>query len=181
MHRHISTHTFGALTLAACLTTLVCTPMASWTLHGADRVAPETRRQAPDFTLTDSKGGRFQLSAQRGKVVLVDFWATWCTGCKQEIPWFVEFHAKYQAKGLEAVGIAMDEEGWDKVRPYLTEHPIRYPVVVGDLTLLKTFGLDPSLPITLLVDRHGRIAETHVGVVDKSFWEQRLRQLLAER
>jgi cytochrome c biogenesis protein CcmG/thiol:disulfide interchange protein DsbE len=76
----------------------------------------------------------------------------------------------------------MDEEGWTLVRPYLAEHPINYPVVIGNLPLLqKTFGLDPSLPITLLIDRNGRIAETHQGVVDKDAFEQDIQRLLQEK
>lgn len=146
-------------------------------------VAPQgSRNSAPDFTLTDGKGAAIKLSAQRGNVVLLDFWATWCTGCKVEIPWFVEFHQKYKNKGLTAIGVAMDDEGWRIVKPYLTEHPISYPVVVGGLKLLQnTFGLDPSLPVTLLIDRHGRIAEVHAGVVEKDSFERSIQHLLQEK
>jgi peroxiredoxin len=142
----------------------------------------QVRPTAPDFGLIDAHGAPFRLSAHRGKVVLVDFWATWCAGCKVEIPWFIEFQKKYQTKGLTSVGVAMDEEGWAKVRPYLADHPISYPVVVGNLDLLqKTFGLPPNLPITLLIDRRGRIAESHVGMVDKDKWENRILELLKEK
>ena len=76
----------------------------------------------------------------------------------------------------------MDEEGWDKVRPWLEEHPIAYPVVIGNLELLtKKFGFAPSLPITLLIDREGRIAASHAGVVDKDQWESRIVALLKEK
>ena len=114
--------------------------------------------------------------------MLVDFWATWCAGCKVEIPWFIEFQKKYGSQGLTSVGVAMDEEGWDKVRPWLEEHPIAYPVVIGNLELLtKKFGFAPSLPITLLIDREGRIAASHAGVVDKDQWESRIVALLKEK
>jgi hypothetical protein len=74
-------------------------------------------------------------------VVLLDFWATWCTGCKVEIPWFIEFDKAYRAKGLAAVGVAMDDEGWKKVEPYLKEHPISYTVVAGNFDAAGPYGI----------------------------------------
>jgi len=146
-------------------------------------VAPQgVRKNAPDFSLKDATGASVHLSGYKGHVVLLDFWATWCTGCKTEMPWFMEFQEKYASKGLRSIGVAMDDEGWTLVRPYLADHPINYPVVIGNLALLqKTFGLDPSLPITLLIDRSGRIAETHQGVVDKAAFEQDIQRLLQEK
>jgi len=142
----------------------------------------DARNAAPDFALVDENGKTVKLSDLKGKVVLLDFWATWCTGCKVEIPWYVEFQKKYTTRGLASVGVAMDEEGWDKVKPYLAEHPISYPIVVGSLDLLqKTFGLAPSLPITLLIDRNGKIAEAHAGMVEKDAFEKDIRQLLQEK
>ena len=89
-----------------------------------------------------------------GQVVLLDFWATWCTGCKLEIPWFMEFATKYRSKGLTAIGVAVDDEGWQTIKPYLAQHPISYPIVLGDMDVLqKTFGLPASLPVTLLIDK----------------------------
>jgi peroxiredoxin len=145
----------------------------------ADVTPPGVRKNAPDFSLPDAKGASITLSRYRGNVVLLDFWATWCTGCKVEMPWFMEFQQRYGSRGLRSIGVAMDEEGWTLVRPYLAEHPISYPVVIGNLALLqKTFGLDPSLPITFLIDRNGRIAGTHQGVVDKNAFEQDIQRLL---
>ena len=132
--------------------------------------------------LSDADGARVALSGLKGHVVLLDFWATWCTGCKVEIPWYMEFQGKYAKDGLASVGVAMDDEGWAKVRPYLAEHPISYPVVIGNLELLQhTFNLDPSLPVTLLIDRDGKVAESHVGMVDKASFERDIRRLLQEK
>jgi thiol-disulfide isomerase/thioredoxin len=115
----------------------------------ADIAPAGSRNAAPEFSLTDAKGARVRLADYKGKVVLLDFWATWCTGCKVEIPWYGEFQQKYKSKGLAPIGVAMDEEGWKLVKPYLADHPISYPVVIGNLDLLqKTFGLAPSLPVT---------------------------------
>jgi hypothetical protein len=94
----------------------------------------------------------------------------------------MEFQEKYAKDGLASVGVAMDDEGWAKVRPYLAEHPISYPVVIGNLELLQhTFNLDPSLPVTLLIDRDGKVAESHVGMVDKASFERDIRRLLQEK
>jgi peroxiredoxin len=143
---------------------------------------PWSRPLAPDFTLADSAGHPVHLADYRGKVVVLDFWATWCTGCKVEIPWFMEFQKKYGSKGLSTVGVAVDDEGWPTVKTYLAEHPITYPVVLGDMDLMeKKFGLPASLPVTLLIDRKGRIASTHAGVVEKEKFEADIRQLLDER
>ena len=147
----------------------------------ADVSHPADRKTAPDLVLNDASGATVKLSALKGKVVLLDFWATWCTGCKEEMPWFMEFQQKYKQRGLASVGVALDEEGWQKVRPYVMEHPINYPIVVGDVALGNKFGVTTALPVTLLIDRDGRIAELHVGKVNKAAFEVDIRQLLQEK
>jgi peroxiredoxin len=142
-------------------------------------VPASSRIPAPDFTLADSTGHPVHLASQKGKVVVLDFWATWCTGCKAEIPWFMEFQKKYQKKGLVTIGAAMDAEGWEKVRPYVAEHPFSYPIVAGDDAFAKTFNV-VNLPLTIAIDRQGRIADVHAGVVDKRQWEKQLKALLRE-
>lgn len=137
---------------------------------------------APDFARPDATGHKVQLSRLKGKVVLLDFWATWCTGCKTEIPWYVEFADKYRRDGLTAVGVAMDEEGWSVVKPFLAEKmKLNYPVVIGDKVLARQFGELNSLPVTLLIDRKGRIAYSHTGIVDRAHFEAKIRELLAAR
>jgi peroxiredoxin len=146
----------------------------------AELTKPAARKVAPDFTSRDATGAPIQLSTFRGKVVLLDYWATWCAGCKVEIPWYVEFQHTYQAQGLSAIGVAMDDNGWKSVTPYLKEHPISYPIVTGDADLAKRYGVT-ALPVTLLIDRTGRIAATHFGLVDKASFERDLRRLLDEK
>ena len=138
------------------------------------------RKPAIDFSAPGRDGKPVKVSSLKGKVVLLDFWATWCTGCKVEIPWFIEFDKAYRAKGLAAVGVAMDDEGWKKVEPYLKDHPISYTVVAGNLDAGTPYGIS-ALPVTVLIDRAGRVAARHVGVVDKKEFEAELQQLLAER
>jgi cytochrome c biogenesis protein CcmG/thiol:disulfide interchange protein DsbE len=140
----------------------------------------EERTPAPGFALASATNTTISLSRYKGRVVLLDFWATWCTGCKVEIPWYQEFQKKYARRGLTSVGVAMDDEGWAKVKPYLREHPINYPIVIGNPSLVKPYKVD-NMPVTLLLDRQGNIADWHVGMVDKDTWELEIRQLLAEK
>jgi peroxiredoxin len=142
--------------------------------------ADANSKKAPDFTRVDANGHEVRLSKYKGKVVLLDFWATWCTGCKEEIPWYVEFAAKYRKSGLAAVGVAMDDDGWKVVKPFLVEKiRITYPVVIGDNALAQQFGGIDSLPVTMLIDREGRIVYSHVGVVDRGKFESEIQELLS--
>ena len=138
------------------------------------------RKPANDFTLPGRDGKPVKLSALKGKVVLLDFWATWCTGCKVEIPWFIEFDKTYRAQGLAAVGVAMDDDGFKTVEPYLRTHPIPYTIVAGNDAAAAPYGIS-ALPVTVLIDRSGRVAARHVGVVDRKMFEAELKQLLSER
>ena len=138
------------------------------------------RALAPDFTLKDANEKDVKLSDLKGKVVLVNFWATWCEGCQVEIPWFVEFEKKYESRGLVVIGISMDDDGWKSVKPWLEEKKVNYPIVIGNDPLSKQYGLK-AMPLTALVDRNGNIADTHAGLVNKSATEQRIRSLLKEK
>src|SRR6266700_7332715 len=153
--------------------------LASPTGQTAATTTPDTRKTAPDFTLRNSGGASITLSHYKGKVVLLDFWATWCTGCKVEIPWYMEFQTKYNHSGLSVIGVSMDEDGWKSVKAFLKEHPISYSVVIGNPDLAKLYGVD-SMPMTLLIGRDGRIAASHVGMVDKGAFEGEIQVLLKE-
>jgi peroxiredoxin len=133
---------------------------------------------APDFRLKDASGADIWLSDYKGKVVLLNFWATWCPPCKAEIPWFEDFQRAYGSKGLVVIGISMDEDGWKAVRPYMEATKINYRVAIGDDMLAQKFGGVESLPETLLIDRDGKIAARHVGIVSKSEYESEIVQLL---
>ena len=145
----------------------------------ADLTPANSRKLSPDFTLTDSKGASVKLSDYKGKVVLLDFWATWCGGCKVEIPWYMEFQNTYKEKGLSVVGVSMDDDGWKSVKPFIAENKINYPIVIGNSDLGTQFGVS-ALPLTLLVDRNGKIADSHAGMVDKDAFEREIQVLLKE-
>jgi peroxiredoxin len=140
---------------------------------------PSGRSLAPDFSLKDASGKDVKLADLKGKVVLVNFWATWCEGCQVEIPWFVEFQKQYAGGGLVVVGISMDDDGWKSVKPWIQEKKVNYPIVIGNEGLGKQYGL-VGMPLTALVDREGRIADVHAGVVDKGATQQRIGALLQE-
>jgi peroxiredoxin len=162
--------TLAAVALIAVAAVCLTTPAA----------AADAPRDAPNFTLSDSKGKPVNLSGYHGKVVLLDFWATWCHGCKLEIPWFMEFEKKYKHQGLTVVGVSMDEDGWKSVKPFVKEKKMNYPVVVGNDDLAKQYGLG-SMPMTVLIGRDGKIAAKYDGVVDRDICEGQIRTLLQGR
>ena len=102
--------------------------------------ATKDRKTAPDFSLKDENGKTVKLSDYRGKVVLLNFWATWCGPCKVEIPWFMEFEQQYKDKGFAVLGVAMDDEGWQAVKPYLTERKVNYRMLLGDDSVTQLYG-----------------------------------------
>ena len=134
--------------------------------------------QAPDFRVLADDGRTVSLADYRGKVVLLDFWATWCGPCKLEIPWFEEFQRQHQGKGFAVIGVSMDDEGWEVVKPFLTRLKVNYRVLIGNDQTAQLYGGVDALPTTFLIDREGRIAAVHVGLVDRKEFENGIQQLL---
>jgi cytochrome c biogenesis protein CcmG/thiol:disulfide interchange protein DsbE len=140
------------------------------------------RKPAPDFTLKDANGNSVKLSDFRGKVVLLNFWATWCGPCALEIPWFVEFQQQLKSRGLEVVGVSMDEEGWSAIKPFIAEHKVNYRILLGDDSVSQLYGGVDSLPTTFIIDREGRIAvPPHVGLAGKNEYLQEIQSVLNEK
>ena len=149
------------------------------TARAADVKPEKDRHVAPDFTLKDANGATFRLSDYKGKVVLLDFWATWCGPCKIEIPWFTQFEQQYKDKGFAVVGVSMDEDGWNAVKPFIEEHKLNYRVALGNDQISDLYGGIDSMPTTLLIDRTGRIAKVHIGLAtDKGGFENEITNLL---
>jgi len=139
------------------------------------------RKPAANFSLTDASGAKVALADYKGKVVLLNFWATWCGPCKVEIPWFMEFNKAYKNRGLAVVGVSLDDDGWKSVKPYLAEKKIDYTVVVGNDAVSKSYGDVDSLPTTFIIDQDGRIAFTHTGLVSKDIYEKEIQSLLGDQ
>ena len=164
-----STALAAALLLAAC---------SSPERAGASHLKTEaTRKPAPNFSLKDADGRIVQLSDFRGKVVLLNFWATWCDPCRIEIPWFVEFERQHKGQGFAVLGVSMDEDGWQAIKPFVSEAGINYRILLGDDKVSELYGGIDSLPTSFVIDREGRIAAVHVGLVSKSRYEDDLQQL----
>jgi peroxiredoxin len=134
-----------------------------------------------NFTLKDMNGKTFNLASHKGKVILLDFWATWCPPCKVEIPWFVEFQKKYGAQGFTVIGVSVDDPV-EKLKPFAAEYKMNYPVLVGDgrddLQGPQAYGPMFGLPKTFVIGRDGKICKTHVGFSQKETLEKQIKSLL---
>jgi peroxiredoxin len=165
----------------AVLTTMAAagSVVAQSTVRAALQPARE-RKPAADFALRDVDGKTANLRQYRGKVVLLDFWATWCTGCKQEIPWFVKFQRQFGTKRFAVVGVSLDD-GWDVLKPFLAETRVPYRVLLGDDETRVRYGIQ-RMPDTFLIDRQGRVAAAYLAsLVDKDDVETNINALLSER
>ena len=136
------------------------------------------RKEAPDFALKDADGKVVHLSDYKGKVVLLDFWATWCGPCRMEIPWFIELQRDNKDRGFEVLGVSMDDNGWADVKPFLAEMKVNYRVVIGNDETATIYGGVESLPTTFLIDREGKIAVVHIGLANRKDIEDGVAQLL---
>ena len=145
----------------------------------APEEAPSIRgTPAPAFELANLEGKKVRLADFKGKVVLVNFWATWCGPCLLEIPWFIEFQKQYGPQGLEIVGISMDEEGPAVVKPFVAKHQMNYTVVMGTDQTPTQFGGLPGYPVSFLIDRDGKYYSKHLGLVTKDNVESEIQALL---
>ncbi len=148
-------------------------------VKAAAKIKPEQERHpAPEFALKDANGKTVHLEDYKGKVVLLDFFATWCGPCKIEIPWFMEMERKSKDRGFSVLGVSMDDEGWDIVKPFLAELGVNYRVVIGNDQTAQLYGGVDALPTTFLIDRNGKIAAVHIGLASKKVFEDGVEQLL---
>ncbi|MBI5464638.1 MAG: TlpA family protein disulfide reductase [Ignavibacteriales bacterium] len=133
------------------------------------------QRKAPLFSLKTADGKVVELAKLKGKVVVVNFWATWCGPCRAEIPAFLEVYQQYKEKGLEIVGISVDDDGWGAVKPFVAKYKITYPIVVDNNKVARSFGDLSAIPTTFVIDKQGMIVERHVGSMNKRDFEDLIK------
>jgi thiol-disulfide isomerase/thioredoxin len=133
---------------------------------------------APAFSLPDLEGNRVELSQFRGKVLVIDFWATWCPPCREAIPELVAMKKKYGPQGFDIVGISLDENPARVIPPFVEQFGINYPIVVANAEVSTAFGGIFGLPTTFIVDRNGNIAQRYIGYVDPAVIARDVEALL---
>jgi len=140
--------------------------------------------KAPAFALPDLDGMEISLSDYKGKVLLLNFWATWCPPCRMEIPYFNDFYQKYNSKGFEVLGVSLDRGGVRTVVDFKKDNKIAYPVVIGDNSVTGNYQqfipVDQrnAIPFTFIIDRDGNIVKTYVGSRPKSSFEADILEVL---
>lgn len=139
---------------------------------------PEDKPVASDFILTTIEGDTIRLSDYRGKVVILDIWDTWCPPCRKGIPEFIEMFDEYRKKGLMILGLALGQRGIDKVRSFIQEYKMTYPVAVLNQEILNAYGPISGIPTAFLIDKEGRIVKKYVGYRPKNVFEGDFKPLL---
>jgi peroxiredoxin len=133
---------------------------------------------APNFTLLDTALEEVSLTDYRGKAVLVDFWATWCPPCREEMPIFVELYNQYREQGFEILGVSLDDEGLEVIEPFIKEIGVNYTILLGQPGLVDQYGVF-TMPTAFLIDRNGRIVKKFDGAQGKKeIYESELKKLL---
>ena len=136
------------------------------------RVTSTEHPLAPEFSLQELTGKTLKLSDYRGKVVLLDFWATWCDPCREQIPYFVELQNKLGDQGFQIIGVSMDD-GPEPVRDFYRKFRMNYPVVMGNAQIGELYGGVLGLPIAFVIGRDGRIYSKHIGATDISLFNRK--------
>ena len=166
---------FGGLVVVGLLF-LMFAPETVWLSAGTEPAAQ--RKPLSELKLPDLGGREWRLSEQRGKVVLVNIWATWCPPCREETPLLVRLANDYKAKGLEVVGVSLDQGGKEVIEEFVAEYKVPYPILLPVPGSALT-RVEP-IPTTILIDRQGRLAKKYVGAVPKSIIKTDVESLLAE-
>ena len=178
---------FSAFIVVALFLSITPALFAQTDVH-ASLMARADRKPAPAIQMTSDAGRTMRLSDYRGKVVLLNFWASDCGGCIIELPSIIDLQAAHKNKSFTVVGLSMDipyeelkseQQAWDKVKPFMAKSKINYPVLMGNESTFKTFGLN-ALPATLLLDKRGNIAAVYTGIISKENAEANINKLLSE-
>lgn len=133
---------------------------------------------APPWQLKDLDGKAVSSADFKGKVVVLNFWATWCPPCRKEIPDFIALQKEHGSRGLVFVGVALDDEGVSVVKPFAKEAGINYPLVIGDDKVVKAYEGVEMYPTTYVIDRNGTVVSRHIGSLTRAEMEQEIKPLL---
>ncbi|MDP2921989.1 MAG: TlpA disulfide reductase family protein [Candidatus Omnitrophota bacterium] len=133
---------------------------------------------APEFLLKDLGGAETKLSDLKGKVIILDFWATWCPPCRAEIPHFISLYDQYRNKGLEIIGIAMDNNPKRVLPDFIKDNGISYPILLGHQDVYDLYGGIPVLPTTFIIDKEGNVRKKYIGYNEKEAFEKAVKELL---
>jgi peroxiredoxin len=136
---------------------------------------------APDFTVKDLDGKTISLSALKGKVVLINFWATWCPPCREEIPDFVAFYNENKDRGLEIVGLSVDKMTAEELKPFVAHFKMSYPVALATSKIIRDFEPGDAIPTTIVIDKKGVIRDKQVGAMDRATLNKLFQKLSAEK
>ena len=168
--------------LALVVVAVVAAAMLFFGFHMARRsgATPSITKSAPapDFTLQSLDGKNVSLSDLRGKAVLLNFWATWCSPCKIEMPWFIELQKQYGSQGLQIVGVAMDDSSKEDIAKFASDMGVNYPVLLGKEAVGEAYGGVPALPESFFIGRDGKIVDKIIGLKGKAEIEDSIKKAL---
>ena len=155
--------------------------MEGKTLTGKSNIIFTSDKKASDFKLKTLEGKEVKLSDYRGKIVIIDFWATWCPPCRKGIPDLISLQEEFK-KDLVVIGISLDQQNTIKdLKPFIENYKINYPVVLGDEKVVKDYGGISAIPTSFIIDQKGNIVDTHVGLVPKTVYADQIKSLLKKK
>jgi thiol-disulfide isomerase/thioredoxin len=160
--------------------TLNSSEVFDFAAHASSTCPASAKPAKLNFTLKDFTGKAVTLADYKGKVILLDFWATWCEPCKLEIPWFIEFQKKYGANGFQAIGVSVDDTP-AQLTPYVAKMKMNYPVLQGKDhdDIQNAYGPLVGIPVTVVISREAKMCVKHLGISSKENFEKEIKSLLA--